>query len=52
MCRDAIAGSKDTLREVLNHQQLSLKAYPHLVGFEAVILTPRFLGEYLFSRTC
>jgi len=35
---------KYVLREILNHQQLSLYRHPHIVQFHEVILTPRYLG--------
>ncbi len=45
-----LSSSKYILREVLTHQQLSLTKHPHIVQFQELIVTPRYLGmviEYL-----
>lgn len=36
--------TKHVLREVLNHHQLSLCQYPHIVQLHEVFVTPRYLG--------
>ncbi|GAX79602.1 hypothetical protein CEUSTIGMA_g7043.t1 [Chlamydomonas eustigma] len=51
--RGEAVSSRPVLREVLNHQEISMYKHPHFVEFYELFLTPRYLGivmEYVDGR--